>query len=433
MNIDNRFTASLHTHVRSIFDAQIDAKVLCEKIKELGGKGCAITDHGVLTSIEDYRRVFEAEELKMIPGVELYVDGGILGRLHLILLAKNFLGYKGICKIVTSSNRTMQGDFPVISQETLFEIVKDYRGNIFALSACMQGVICATFLLNNAVDKKIEKLRKKQEKYLSPNDPKVKATAEKVDECRQKVALLTEKRDVAKLWADKKYTQREKALKQLFGDELKAAEQSLEKDKQISQKAKEALPQKKEELKLAQKELSAAQKEMKTLSESLEMFGAIEEEIGQVKKELKNEETLYETAIDTALKYQEAFGKGRFLAEVQYHGIPEEKVCFPKLVKVANELRIPLVATNDVHILTNSEDDRLRRQILRSLRFGSCFEEESVGDSELYLKDNNELFEALRQIISEEDAEKAIKNIDVVFNACDVVFETGKHYPKFIE
>lgn len=153
----NKFTASLHTHVRSLYDAHIDAKALCERISMMEGKGCAITDHGVLSSIEDYRAVFKDYGLKMIPGCELYVDGGILGRLHLVVLAKNDNGYKGICKIVTQSNRTMQGEYPVISQDDLFSIMRDYKGDIFALSACMQGVISAIFLQNNTVEKKLKK------------------------------------------------------------------------------------------------------------------------------------------------------------------------------------------------------------------------------------------------------------------------------------
>ena len=86
-----------------------------------------------------------------------------------------------------------------------------------------------------------------------------------------------------------------------------------------------------------------------------------------------------------------------------------------------------------MHILNKTPEERLKRQILRSLRFGTAFEEENPGDEELYLKDNFELEAALTQIISKEDAVKAISNIDVVFNACDVKFETGKHYPKFRE
>ena len=435
MNIDNlsKFTASLHTHVRSIYDAQIDAKELCEKIKELGGKGCAITDHGVLSSIEDYRRVFDEYELKLIPGCELYVDGGILGRLHLIVLARNDHGYHGICKMVTRANMESRSDYPVISQSSLFEIMKEYKGDIFALSACIQGVIAAIFLLNQTVEKKLSKLKDKQGKYTSPEDAVYTALKGRIRSVQDELAILVEKRDIAKLWAEKKYTKREKKVKKLEGEEKTKAEKELLKDKAISEKAVTALEEKKAAIADLKKKVSAEQKKLKEMEASIEKFNNIQSEIDEIKKELKSDEEIYNTALATAKEYLSVFGKGRFLAEIQNHGLPEEAICYPGVIKVAKELGLPLVATNDVHMLTDSEDDRLRRCILRSLRFGTDFEEERNGDRELYLKDNYELLEALVQIIDEDDAIKAIKNIDVVFNACDVKFETGKHYPKYRE
>jgi DNA polymerase-3 subunit alpha len=76
-NIVKKLSPQLHMHVRSLYDADIDPQRLCNKIKELGGDGVAITDHGVVSSIEDYRRVFADNGLKLVPGCELYVDGNV--------------------------------------------------------------------------------------------------------------------------------------------------------------------------------------------------------------------------------------------------------------------------------------------------------------------------------------------------------------------
>lgn len=435
MNNVAKFTASLHTHVRSLYDAHIDARMLSERIVAMGGKGCAITDHGVLSSIEDYRAVFNEYELKMIPGCELYVDGGILGRLHLVVLAKNDHGYKGVCKIVTRSNRTMQGDYPVISQEDLFSIMEEFKGDIFALSACMQGVLSAIFLQNKTVEKKISKIKNRQLKYTDPSSEQVVEINNRVKVANANLEKATLIRDETKSLAEMKFIQREKAIskKQSKGEDVSELLAEFNADKEKSEKAQKEFPKVKQNLDDAKKELSAANKAEKDILASIDKFLELEEEIISLKKELKSEEELTSTAEEVAKKYVNSFGKGRFLAEVQYHGIEEEAICFPKVVEVAKKLNIPLIATNDVHILTNSEEDRLRRQILRSLRFGEAFEEENVGDSELYLKDNYELLDSLKMIIAEEDAIKAIKNIDVVFNACNVEFNTGKHYPKYKE
>ena len=82
------------------------SKVMHEAVmKELGMDGIAVTDHGTLSVIEDLRRSFKAEGLKLIPGCEVYIDGGVAGRKHLVLLAKNDNGYfKGVSKVVTVSN-----------------------------------------------------------------------------------------------------------------------------------------------------------------------------------------------------------------------------------------------------------------------------------------------------------------------------------------
>ena len=48
-----------------------------------------------------------------------------------------------------------------------------------------------------------------------------------------------------------------------------------------------------------------------------------------------------------AQRYLDIFGRGNFFVELQDHGIPEEKQVLPRLVKLAREMDIPLVCTND--------------------------------------------------------------------------------------
>ncbi len=429
-----KFTASLHTHVRSLYDAHIDEQKLCDRIKELGGLGCAITDHGVLSSIEDYRRVFAANDLKMIPGCELYIDGGILGRQHLVLLAVNDHGYSGISRIVTESNKTLQGDMPVIHKDTLFNIMKDYQGDIIALSACMQGVLCSVLLGNKSVLEKIEKVRAKQEGYISPSDNRAADARRIVEEAQAAYEISVQKKDATKRCAEMKFAAREKALVKLEknGDESASRIRAeIEADKVAAKEAAERLPIVTEAVKKQKAALSAAEKQLKELEASAGKYLEYEESILALEKEIKTDELLMEEAERVAKEYAEAFGKDCFYIELQYHSIPEEAECFPKAAILAQRLGLPVVATNDVHILTASEDERLKRQLMRSLRFGKDFEEEHVGDSELYLKDDAELSAALLKILPPATVKEAIENIAVIFNRCNVAFETEKHYPKF--
>ena len=58
---------------------------------------------------------------------------------------------------------------------------------------------------------------------------------------------------------------------------------------------------------------------------------------------------LYEEAKKSALKYEKVFGKGNYFLELQDHGLPEQKIVNQALIRMSQELDIPLVATNDIH------------------------------------------------------------------------------------
>ena len=62
----------------------------------------------------------------------------------------------------------------------------------------------------------------------------------------------------------------------------------------------------------------------------------------------------YEGAKKWAAEMKEVFGED-FYIELQDHGIPEEKQVIPDLIKIARELDIQLVATNDVHYIEKED------------------------------------------------------------------------------
>ncbi len=65
----------------------------------------------------------------------------------------------------------------------------------------------------------------------------------------------------------------------------------------------------------------------------------------------------HNAALKAADDYHQIFGKGDFYLELMDHGIPEQKTVNEGLVKIARELNLPLVATNDVHYI---EPDQAR-------------------------------------------------------------------------
>ena len=62
----------------------------------------------------------------------------------------------------------------------------------------------------------------------------------------------------------------------------------------------------------------------------------------------------YEGAREMALNLKDIFGED-FYIEIQDHGIPEERKVLPLLVKLADEIGVEIVATNDVHYLKKED------------------------------------------------------------------------------
>ena len=139
----------LHVHTQySILDGQASIGGLFERAKELGMPALAITDHGNMYGVKEFLKVAKKyPEVKPIIGCEIYVtrhydhklkDKDHRGYYHLILLAKNYEGYKNLMKIVSTGH--IEGkyyDKPRVSHE----IVKQYSSGLVCCSACIAGEI----------------------------------------------------------------------------------------------------------------------------------------------------------------------------------------------------------------------------------------------------------------------------------------------------
>ena len=60
---------------------------------------------------------------------------------------------------------------------------------------------------------------------------------------------------------------------------------------------------------------------------------------------------MYEEACKSAQKYRDIFGPDNFFLELQDHGIPAQRTVNQGLMRMSQELQIPLVATNDCHYI----------------------------------------------------------------------------------
>ena len=104
----------LHTHSHySLLDGLAKIDDLIKRAQELEMDSLALTDHGVMYGAVEFYQKAKKNNIKPIIGVEAYVATGSrhdksLGlndrRNHLILLAKNDIGYKNLIKMTTSAH-----------------------------------------------------------------------------------------------------------------------------------------------------------------------------------------------------------------------------------------------------------------------------------------------------------------------------------------
>ena len=139
----------LHVHTQySILDGQSSIFDLFERAKALGMPALAITDHGNMYGVKEFLKIAKKyPEVKPIIGCEIYVtkhydhklkDKDHRGYYHLILLAKNYNGYKNLMKIVSTGH--IEGkyyDKPRVSHE----IVEKYSQDLICCSACIAGEV----------------------------------------------------------------------------------------------------------------------------------------------------------------------------------------------------------------------------------------------------------------------------------------------------
>ena len=145
-----------HTHY-SILDGQSKVTHLVDKAVKNGMRGMAITDHGVMFGIKEFadycakinkdRKKEGLEPFKPIYGCEMYVahhsmldkvkEHGDNGGYHLIVLAKNYKGYKNLIKLV--SHAWVKGYY--YKPRTDRSELEKYHEGLIVLSACIAGEV----------------------------------------------------------------------------------------------------------------------------------------------------------------------------------------------------------------------------------------------------------------------------------------------------
>ena len=161
----------LHVHTEySILDGLAKIEKLIKKAYDDGQRAMAITDHGNMYGVFEFvekiaefnsKHAQKDDKFKAIIGCEVYVaqrtrfdkdktmkeDRG--GR-HLILLAKNWKGYRNLSKIVTLS--FIEGHY--YTPRVDMELLEKYSEGLIACSACLGGELAKAIMTDNPTENK---------------------------------------------------------------------------------------------------------------------------------------------------------------------------------------------------------------------------------------------------------------------------------------
>ena len=132
-------------------------------------------------------------------------------------------------------------------------------------------------------------------------------------------------------------------------------------------------------------------------------------------------------AREMARRYIDIFGKDNFFVELQNHGIPEERQVLPRLVKLAREMDIPMVCTNDCHYLNREDADA--QEVLMCIQTGKTLSDENrmkMHGDQLYVKSEEEMLKLFPNFPD------AIERTEEIARRCQVDFDfSTTHLPAF--
>ncbi|HET7139751.1 MAG TPA: DNA polymerase III subunit alpha [Arthrobacter sp.] len=141
----------------------------------------------------------------------------------------------------------------------------------------------------------------------------------------------------------------------------------------------------------------------------------------------------YREALEAASEFRDIFGAENYFCELMDHGLDIERRVTGDLLRLAKDLKLPLVATNDLHY--THEHDAKAHEALLAIQSGSTLLEPTYDNggsrfafsgSGYYLKSPQEMRELFR------DHPDACDNTLLIAERCEVSFNTGANYmPRF--
>ncbi len=129
----------------------------------------------------------------------------------------------------------------------------------------------------------------------------------------------------------------------------------------------------------------------------------------------------YDGAKNTALRYQQIFGRDNYFLEIQNHLFMDEQRIIPYLIRLSQDTGIPLAATNDAHYIRREDSEA--QKILVCINTGERINSPSrmqFPTNEFYIKSETEMLELFP------NCNEAVYNTAAIAERCSVSLDFGK-------
>ena len=129
----------------------------------------------------------------------------------------------------------------------------------------------------------------------------------------------------------------------------------------------------------------------------------------------------YERAQTGGAVLPQPVGPGNYYIELQDHGLEEDNVVLPQLIRLSRETGIPLVATNDAHYLRR--EDAKMQSILLCIQTGKTIADADRMEfqtDEFYVKSTDEMYDLFSM------APEACENTNKIAEQCQFDFHFGE-------
>lgn len=153
----------IHLHVHSTYsiqDSLLKIDGLISKTQKNKLRGIALTDHGSICGMSEFKAKINNTKLKGIFGIEVYVKpkvetqtekGAFKHNSHLILLAKNIEGWRNIIKI---HNHAWNNFY--YKPTTTYDFIKEHSKGLICTTACVGGDLFKSLDKNKSIDPMVE-------------------------------------------------------------------------------------------------------------------------------------------------------------------------------------------------------------------------------------------------------------------------------------